>query len=66
MFGGHEMASFNQICQLLEGTYEFPHHYAFRNEYREGRPHLQAIHHFPEDSNTFDPEEFAREDYLWE
>ena len=46
VFGGHEMASFNRICQRHEGIYEFPNAYAFRNEYREGRPMLPAIQHF--------------------
>ena len=64
MFGGHEMAIFNRIRQQHEGTYKFPHHYALRNEYREGRPHLQAYQHLPGDNNTFNPEEFAQEEYL--
>ena len=59
MFGGHELASFNRVHRQHEGTYELPHHYAFRNEYREGRPHHQDIRHFHEDVNTFDPEEFG-------
>ena len=66
VFGGHEMASFNRVHRRHEGTYEFPHHYAIQNEYREGRPHLQDTHCFHEDLNTFNPEEFSREEYLGE
>ena len=36
MFGGHELASFNRVNRQDEDGYEFPHHCAFRNEYREG------------------------------
>ena len=64
VFGGHEMASFNGIRQRHEGVYEFPNAYAFRNEYREGRPMLPAIQHFPEAAGTFEPEDFSREEYL--
>ena len=60
------MASFNRIRQQHEGIYEYPNPYAFRNQYREGRPFLRAIQHIPEDVGTFEPEEFAREEYLGE
>ena len=60
------MASFSRIRQRHEGIYEFPNAYAFRNEYREGCPLLQAIQHFPEAAGTFEPEDFAQEEYLGE
>ena len=66
VFGGHEMASYSRIRQLHEGIYEFPNAYAFRNEYQEGRPLLQAIQHFPQAAGTFEPEDFAQEEYLGE
>ena len=54
------MASFNHIRQRHEGVYEFPNAYAFRNEYREGRPALPALqHHLPQAAGTFEPEDFS-------
>ena len=66
VFGGHEMASFNRIRQRHEGIYEYLSPSAFRNQYREGRPLLRAIQHIPEVAGTFEPEDFAREEYLGE
>ena len=60
------MASFNRIHQRQEGIYEYPILMPFGNQYREGRPFLQAIQHLPEVAGTFEPEDFTREEYLGE
>ena len=60
MFGGHELPSFNRVHQQDEDWYEFPHCYAFQNEYREAHQHHQ------DDSSSYVPNEFSREEYLGE
>ena len=51
---------------MNEDGYEFPHQYAFRNQYQEDQHHHHYSHHRQENDSSFDPEEFAREEYLGE
>ena len=44
----------------------FPISIPFQNEYWEGRPYHHYVRHHQEADSSFDPEEFAQEEYLKE